>query len=282
MRAKVGAFFWPPVVPGTLGAHPAADRTFFAVRAPGAPGVTLCLFDDDAERQVPMTRTGDTWQAEVPGVDPGQRYGFRAQGVDPAKLLVDPYALELDRRYAYDPALGRPGVDTAALVPKAIVPTPWIDGPPPPPVFAPGGLIYELNVRGFTMRHPDVPADQRGTVAALAHPAVVAHFRKLGVAAIELMPIVAWIDERHLSPLGLVNAWGYNPVTPMALDPRLCPGGIEELRTTVAALRDAGISVILDLVFNHSGESDEDGPTLSFRGLDPATYARGPDGQLVN
>ena len=281
LKAKVGDLLWPPVVPGTLGAHPAQDGTWFAVRAPDARQVTLCLFDGDEERRVAMIRVGEQWQAEVRGVGPGQRYGYRTDA-DFSKLLVDPYAIELDRRYVYHPALGQPGVDTAAIVPKAIVPTPWIDGPPPPPLFAPGGLVYELNVRGFTMRHPDVPAEARGTVAALAHPAVVAHFRKLGVAAVELMPIVAWIDERHLPPLGLVNAWGYNPVTPMALDPRLCPGGIEELRATVATLREAGIGVLLDLVFNHSGESDEDGPILSFRGLDPSTYARTPHGRLVN
>ena len=284
LRRKVGALLWPPVVAGTLGAHPSAGRTWFAVRAPDATSVTLCLFNGDAERHVAMTRAGERWQVEAPGIGPGQRYGYRAAGpgLDLAKLLVDPYALELDRRYAYDAALGTPGIDTAALVPKAIVPTPWVDGPPPPPLFAPGGLIYELNVRGFTMGHPDVPEHQRGTVAALAHSAVIAHLKKLGVAAVELMPIVAWIDERHLPPLGLVNAWGYNPVTPMALDPRLCPGGIEELRAAVAALRDAGIGVILDLVFNHTGESDADGPTLCFRGLDPTAYARTPDGGLVN
>ncbi|HEX4272899.1 MAG TPA: hypothetical protein VHZ32_16025, partial [Rhizomicrobium sp.] len=123
---------------------------------------------------------------------------------------------------------------------------------------------------------------QRGTIAALAHPAIVAHFQKLKVSAIELMPIVAWIDERHLPPLGLHNAWGYNPVVPMALDPRLAPGGIEELRTTVAALREAGIGVILDLVLNHTGESDIAGPVLSLRGLDNRCYAHAPDGSLVN
>ncbi|SFP68157.1 glycogen debranching protein [Sphingomonas rubra] len=280
-RRRVGDYFWPPVVPGTLGAHPVEGRTHFAVRAPDATRVTLCLFDGDTERWVPMVRAGDQWQADVPGIGPGQHYGYRTDA-DFRKLLVDPYALELDRRYAYDPALGQPGIDTTALVPKAIVPVPWQDGPPPPPLFTPDGLIYELNVRGFTMLHPDVPPEQRGTVAALAHPAVVAHFRRLGVAAIELMPIVAWIDERHLPPLGLINAWGYNPVTPMALDPRLCPGGIDELRTTIATLRENGIGVLLDLVFNHTGESDGSGPTLSFRGLDPTTYARTPDGALVN
>ena len=132
------------------------------------------------------------------------------------------------------------------------------------------------------MRHPDIPPEQRGTIRALAHPAIIAHLQKLRVAAIELMPTVAWIDERHLAPLGLTNAWGYNPIAPMAIDPGLAPGGVADLRETVAALRAAGIGVILDLVFNHSGESDALGPTLSLRGLDDASYARHPDGTLVN
>uniref|UniRef100_UPI002638B8B3 glycogen debranching enzyme n=1 Tax=uncultured Sphingomonas sp. TaxID=158754 RepID=UPI002638B8B3 len=153
---------------------------------------------------------------------------------------------------------------------------------PPPRLFQPGGLIYELNVRGFTMRHPDVLPEQRGTLAALAHPAIIAHLQKLGVAAVELMPITAWIDERHLGALGLTNAWGYNPVVPMALDPRLVPGGVAELVSTIAALRGAGIGTILDLVFNHTGESDIHGPTLSFRGYDPQAYAAAPDGTLIN
>ena len=133
------------------------------------------------------------------------------------------------------------------------------------------------------MRHPDVPEQQRGTVAALAHPAVLDHLTRLGVDAVELMPIAAWIDERHLAPLGLRNAWGYNPVVFLAPDPRLCPGGIAELADTVAALHDAGIGVILDVVFNHTGEGDAGGPTLSLRGLDaPAYFRHEPDGRLVN
>ncbi|GAA3253747.1 hypothetical protein GCM10020258_11060 [Sphingomonas yabuuchiae] len=156
------------------------------------------------------------------------------------------------------------------------------DRHPAPPLFRPGGLIYELNVRGFTMRHPAIPPEQRGTLAALAHPAVLDHLRKLGVAAVELMPITAAIDERHLPPLGLRNAWGYNPVVPMALCPERVPGGVAELASTVAVLRQAGIGVILDLVFNHMGESDIHGGTLSFRGLDPDAYARTTDGTLIN
>lgn len=263
----------------SLGAEVVDGGTRFAVRS--ATPVTLCLFDDAGERQIPMTGADGVWHAEVEGVGVGTHYGYRAAS-DPAKLLVDPYAIQLDRPFRYDPCLGEPGIDTTALVPRAIV-TPPATAPVAPPLFTLGGLIYELNVRGFTMLHPDVPEAQRGTIAALAHPAVIAHLKTLNVAAIELMPIVAWIDERHLPPLGLTNSWGYNPVVPMAIDPRLAPGGVPELIETVAALRSAGIGVILDLVFNHTGESDRLGPTLSLRGFDEALYyAHAPDGSLVN
>ncbi len=263
------------------------------MRAPRAEAVTLCLFDGEAETRVPMVRSGmgedRDWLAEAP--PPGTRYGLRSAGTwapehglwfDPAKLLVDPRAVQLDRPFTYSPALSTYGVDTAAIVPRAVMPGALADVPRAPPCFKRGGLIYELNVRGFTMLHPEVPPALRGTVAALAHPAVLAHLEKLHVSAIELMPITAWIDERHLPPLGLSNAWGYNPVAMMALDPRLCPGGVAELRDTVAALHARGIGVILDLVFNHTGESDVLGPILSFRGLDNAAYAHAPDGSLIN
>ena len=267
-----------------LGAHVGPHGTSFAVRAPAAEAVWLCLFDGAVERRVAMTRDGAIWRAEVPGAGEGTRYGYRTDGpppLDAAKLLIDPYATTLDRAFAYDPALTERGVDTAALVPRAVV-SASLPLALAPPVFRHGGLIYEVNVRGFTMQHPDVPEAQRGTIAALAHPAVIAHLTKLGADAVELMPIVAWIDERHLPPLGLANAWGYNPVVPMALDPRLAPGGVAELRETVASLREAGIGVFLDLVFNHTGESDELGPTLSLRGLDDAAYARDGAGRLIN
>jgi glycogen operon protein len=252
----------------------------FAVRSAATP--TLCLFEEDNERHAAMHGADGVWRADVPGIGAGALYGFRT-AADPAKLLVDPYAVVLDRPFRYDPQLCEPGVDTAALVPRAMVVEHDDTASPPPPLFRPGGLLYELNVRGFTMLHPDVPEAQRGTIAALAHPAIIAHLSALRVAAVELMPIVAWIDERHLPPLGLTNAWGYNPVVPMALDPRLAPGGIDELRDTIATLRAAGIGVILDLVFNHSGESDVHGPTLSMRGFDERLYyAHAPDGTLIN
>jgi glycogen operon protein len=251
----------------------------FTVRSPTAGAVWLCLFDGNDERRVAMTRDGADWHVAV-SVEPGATYGFRTD-LAPGKLLVDPRATVLDRPFVYDPCLSEPGADTAALVPRAIV-TASLPPLDLDPVFAPGGLIYEVNVRGFTMRHPDVPVAQRGTIGALAHPSIVSHLKAIGVTAVELMPVTAWIDERHLPPLGLANAWGYNPVVPMALDPRLAPGGVHELRETVLALRAEGIGVILDLVLNHSGESDLAGPTLSFRGLDPAAYAHAPDGSLVN
>lgn len=274
-----------------LGAQVAGGRTRFAVRAPLAEGIDLCLFDGEAESRHAMARHGDVWTADISSDLTGTRYAYRAQGrydpennlwFDPAKLLVDPYALTLDRRFIQHPRLAAYGEDTADIVPCAIVTGQLLEVPIQPPRFQRGGLIYELNVAGFTALHPDVPPDQRGTIAALAHPAVIAHLRKLHVSAVELMPIIAWIDERHLPPLGLANHWGYNPVAMMALDPGLCPGGVAELRETVAALHEAGIGVILDLVFNHSGESDVDGGTLSLRGLDPAAYARAADGTLIN
>jgi len=277
----------PKAVPGVT-ITPSGVR--FAVVSRDAEQLTLCLFDDGKEVGLPMLRDGDLHHLVVADIRPGQAYGYRATGpwapdkghlFDDSKLLVDPYALALDRAFVFDPRLSKRGFDTAALVPKSIVCDP-VDVPVEPPKFPPGGLIYEINVRGFSLRHPEIPPALRGTIAALAHPAITSHLTKLKVDAVELMPVTAWIDERHLPPLSLHNAWGYNPVVPMALDPRLAPGGIAELRDTVAALHRAGIGVILDLVLNHTGESDVLGPTLSLRGLDSRYYARESDGVLIN
>lgn len=238
-----------------------------------------------------MPRIGENWAITLPEDLAGHAYAYRARGewapgrglwFDPTKLLVDPYAVHLDRRFTQAPHLAEYGADTADIVPRAVVPRALPPLPHQPPMFTRSGLIYEINVRGFTMLHPDVPQHLRGTVAALAHPAIIVHLQKLHVTAVELMPITAWIDERHLPPLGLANAWGYNPVAMMALDPRLCPGGLAELRDTVAALHRAGIGVLLDLVFNHTGESDIFGGVLSLRGLDNSAYAHAPDGSLIN
>ena len=262
-----------------------------------AERIWLCLFDGEREvERIALDRgTTGVFSAVVPGVGVGAQYGLRADGpyaparglwFDPAKLLADPRAVALDRPFAYAPQLAAPrdaGVDTASLMPKAVVTALPPPRRPAAPLFRPGGLIYEVAVRPFTMLHPEVPVGLRGTVAALAHPAVVEHLLRLGVDAVELMPVTAWIDERHLGPLGLVNGWGYNPVVFLAPDPRVCPGGIGELAATVATLRAAGIGVILDVVFNHTGEGDAHGPTLSLRGLDATAYFRHePDGRLAN
>ncbi|RUW35804.1 MULTISPECIES: glycogen debranching protein GlgX [unclassified Mesorhizobium] len=283
----------------SLGATITDDGIRFAAWSSSARRLWVSIFDDGGTHEVErleLKPEGDgMYTLFVPGLTPGTRYGLRADGeyvperglwFDPEKLLTDPYAIEIDRAYQYHWRLAakrNEGADTAALMPKTVaraLPKPLSARPP---LFQPGGLIYELNVRSFTKLHPDVPEAQRGTIAALAHPVVIGHLKRLGVSAVELMPITASIDERHLPPLGLSNAWGYNPVTFMALDPRLAPGGLTELRDAVAALRKAGIGTILDLVFNHTGESDRLGPTLSLRGLDAQTYYRHlPDGRLAN
>ncbi|MBY5364619.1 glycogen debranching protein GlgX [Rhizobium leguminosarum] len=269
----------------------------FAVWSHHAAQIELCLFEDDGNREfarLPMGRDSNyIHRLFVDGLKQGARYGYRADGIyapdnglwyDPSKLLIDPYAKQIDRPFRYDPRLGIYGEDSQDLMPKAIVTTD-IPAAISKPLFKPGGFIYEVAVRPFTILHPDVPQAERGTVAALAHPSVIAHLKRIGVDAVELMPITAWIDERHLPPLGLTNGWGYNPVAFMALDPRLVPGGMTELRKTVATLHAEGIAVILDLVFNHTGESDRYGATLSLRGLDNLHYYRHAQnwpGELVN
>ncbi|MBX3575918.1 MAG: glycogen debranching protein GlgX [Rhizobiaceae bacterium] len=281
-----------------LGAHVEDGGVRFAVWSGAAERVWVCLFSrygwEESDR-IELAPAGDgLFTGFVPGMGEGERYGLRADGrydppagfwFDPWKLLVDPYALRIDFPYRYNATCAAPRwqqSDTGGIVPKALVTTPRAV-PRQAPLFRPGGLIYEVAVRAFTRLHPSVPEEQRGTVAALAHPAVVEHLVRLGVGAVELMPVTATIDERHLPALGLRNAWGYNPVTFMALDPRLAPGGIAELRDAVAALHAAGIAVILDVVFNHTGESDALGPTLSLRGLDNRAYYRhDAAGRLVN
>ncbi|PPQ28886.1 glycogen debranching protein GlgX [Rhodopila globiformis] len=277
--------------PEPPGVSVAGDGINVAVVAPHAEAIAISLFDaqdnETARLRLPE-RTGPVFHGHIPGVPAGTRYGLRAYGpwdpgnghrFNPAKLLIDPWATAIDRPVRLHPLLfdvpaPRPD-DTAPLMPKAIV--------QPPPVLAAAArpafdwdrqVIYELHVRGFSMTHTDIPPAIRGTFAALGHPASIAHLTRLGVTAVELMPCAAWTDERHLPALNLTNYWGYNPVAFLAPDPRLAPGGWAEIRAAVDALHAAGIAVILDVVLNHSGESDELGPTLSLRGLDNATYYR--------
>lgn len=283
--------------PEPLGATPTATGTNFAVFSADAGSIHVCLYDRAGEverRRVRLpARSGDVHHGHIEGVGPGDRYGLRAEGpwrpeagrrFNPAKLLVDPYAVAIDRPFQLADALfdarrlGAAGdaVDSGPFVPKAIVTGP-VDRPAPrlaPPIAWDRQVIYELHVRGFSKLNPAVPEPIRGTFAGLGHPASIVHLKRLGVTTVELMPVAAWLDERHLPPLGLTNYWGYNPVAWMAPDPRLAPGGFAEVAAAVAALHAAGIAVILDVVFNHSGESDHLGPTVSMRGLDNASYYR--------
>jgi glycogen debranching enzyme GlgX/4-alpha-glucanotransferase len=276
--------------PEPLGVTPDARGANVAVFSAHAEAIELCLFNDDDEEIARIrlpARSGDVFHGHIEGLSEGQRYGFRAYGPDapeaghrfnPAKLLVDPYALALDRAFALHPSLFAYGetahADSAAHAPKAIVTTPCHANALRPKHPWRDTIIYELHVKGFTALHPDIPQHLRGTFAGLAHEAAIAHFERLGVTTLELLPCAAWIDERHLPKLGLSNYWGYNPIAMLAPDPRLAPGGWREVREAVARLHGAGLEVILDVVFNHTGESDEFGPTVSFRGLDNVSYYR--------
>ncbi len=253
--------------------------------------ILVSVFEDGEEvARLPLgERLGDMHMGFIPGLAAGMHYGLRAEGpwapehghrFDKAKLLLDPYATALTAPFQHHPDLMRPGAETSGLVPKAIAGHAPADAQPLPPHRP--SFIYEIPVRAFTRLHPDVPPERRGTVAALAEPVIIDHLKRLGVDTVELMPLTAWIDERHLPALGLSNAWGYNPVSFMAPDPRLAPGGLAEVRAAVAALHEAGIRVVLDMVLNHSGESDIHGTTLSFRGLDNALYYRHAGGTPIN
>ncbi|MCS0504376.1 glycogen debranching protein GlgX [Ancylobacter mangrovi] len=296
-----------PGSPEPLGVTADARGVNVAVFSAHAERIEFCLFDAKGEREVARlalsARTGDVFHGHIGGVPPGARYGLRAAGpwapqeghrFNPYKLLVDPYASRLDRPFVLAPALfdtrahgaPRDEVDSAGLVPKAIVAHPTAEPPSRAGSFPwDDEVFYELHVRGFTRQHPAIPLEMRGTFAALAQPPALEHLVKLGVTTVELMPSMAWIDERHLPPLGLTNYWGYNPVVFGAPDPRLAPGGFTEVRRAIEALHEAGIRVVLDVVLNHTGESDVFGPTISLRGLDNATYyrhAREDAGRLIN
>ena len=284
--------------PGPLGLTLTAGGANVAVYSAHASAIELCLFDSKGEAEIERlrlpARTGDVFHGYIEGISEGQRYGLRAYGpfapkdghwFNPTKLLTDPYALALDRPFGFSPAMLGSRLDagefspdptgSAPFVPKAIAVAPAAAAPRPR-AKRPWAdtVIYELHVRGFTKQHPHVPKDLRGTFAGLAHPAAIEHLVKLGVTCAEIMPAAAWADERHLYAAGLSNYWGYNPVALMAPDPRLAPGGWAEVAASVAALQDAGIEVIVDVVLNHTGEGDQYGPTLSLRGLDNASYYR--------
>jgi len=262
-----------------LGVSLTPDGVCVAIPAPGLSRLEFCVWDAARETRHALTqRLGDVFHGVIPAIVAGTQYGLR--GDDPSKLLIDPWARRLAGPIRLHASQFTPGEQSGPHTAKAVVEAPL----PPAEPFLPDGprVIYELHVKGFTQRHPEVPPALRGTFAGLAHPAAIAHLVTLGITHVQLMPCAAWVDERHLPPLGLSNHWGYNPVAFLVPDPRLAPGGMAEVRAAVAALAAAGIGTIFDVVLNHSGESDAQGPTLSLRGLGEAHWYRMRDGALAN
>jgi isoamylase len=299
----------PAALPGEpfpLGATPGPTGTNFAVVS-AADGVQLCLFDaDGTETQVPLRdRDGEVWHGFVPGVRAGQAYGYRATGpydphrglrCNPAKLLLDPYtrAIEGEVRfgpevlgYAVDDHDVASGLDSAGHVPRSLVVDtafPVSQGTRPHYSYA-DTVLYEIHVKGFTAAHPAVPEELRGTYAGLAHAAPLAHLVDLGVTAVELLPVHHSVSEPFLPDRGLTNYWGYNTIGYFAPHAGYSaavragqPGGqVAEFRAMVDAIHQAGLEVILDVVFNHTAEGDHLGPTLCHRGLhNPAYYRLDP------
>ena len=290
--------------PGTaypLGATYDGVGTNFALFSSVAERVELCLFDDaGAEDRVHLHEMdGFVWHGYLPGVGPGQRYGYRVHGpydpaaghrCNPAKLLLDPYAKAIDGSVAWDAAVfsyefGSPekrnDEDSAPHVPRSVVVNPYFDwaADRPPGMPYHESVIYEAHVRGLTMRHPGVPEAERGTYLGMSHPAVIEHMRGLGVTAVELMPVHQFVTDSFLTERGLANYWGYNTIGFFAPHNAYSFAGtrgeqVQEFKSMVRALHEAGIEVILDVVYNHTAEGNHLGPTLSLRGIDNAAYYR--------
>ncbi|MCI4678713.1 glycogen debranching protein GlgX [Rhodoblastus acidophilus] len=276
-----------PGSPEPLGLSLAGGGANIAVFSETAHQIDLCLFDASGRFELARLalpgRTGPIFHGFVPGMSAGALYGLRAHGpwrpeeglrFNANKLLLDPFALAIDRPARLHDSLFDFDSDSGPFAPKAIAAAPPFARPNRPKIPWSETIIYELHARGFTRALGSLPEKARGTFAGLAHPAAIAHLKLLGVTTLELMPCAASIDERHLRDAGLTNYWGYNPIAFRAPDPRLAPGGWREVRESVATLQDAGFEVLIDVVLNHSGESDAGGPTLSLRGLDNAVYYR--------
>lgn len=285
-----------------LGAVYDGSGTNFSLFSEVADRVELCLFDQEGGEQrfdLPEV-TGYCWHGYLPEVEPGQRYGFRVHGpwdpsqghcCNPSKLLLDPYAKAIDGHVRWDEAVfgylfdkgpdNRSDSDSAPFVPKSVVHQPHFDWSGDRRLQLPwhGTIIYEAHVKGLTARHPEVPEELRGTYAGVAHPAVVDHLKALGVTVVELMPVHFFVHDKHLVDQGLKNYWGYSsigylaPQNEYAADRR--PGGVvAEFKQMVKTLHQAGMEVILDVVYNHTAEGNHLGPMLSFKGIDNAYYYR--------
>ncbi|MBE9136814.1 glycogen debranching protein GlgX [Nodosilinea sp. LEGE 07088] len=306
----MGMQVWPGR-PHPLGATWNGSGTNFALFSENATAVELCLFDRyDQETRVPLTEVDNyVWHGYLPGVEPGQRYGFRVHGphdpengqrFNPHKLLIDPYALALDGDVRFDPAifgydisatddddlgnldLSFSEVDSAPHMPKAVVVDSTFDweGDRAPDTPWHRTIIYETHVKGLTQRHPEVPENLRGTYGGLAHPAVIEHLTRLGITAVELLPVHHFqANPGHLANTGLRNYWGYDSLGYFAPYGGYSSAGqqggqVNEFKHMVKALHRQGIEVILDVVYNHTGEGSHLGPILSLRGIDNAAYYR--------
>jgi len=278
----------------------------FAVYSANATSVVLCLFDsqDDNEsvRLKLSERSGHVWHGYVPGIQPGQLYGFRVEGpyepqnghrFNSNKLLIDPNTKAIagtidwhDALFGYpigapEKDLGFDKNDSAPYIPKSVVIDShfdWEDDKAPDIPYH-RSVIYEAHVKGLTRLHPEIPEEIRGTYAAISHPVMIKYFKELGITSIELMPVHHFITDRHLKEKGLTNYWGYNTIGYFAPDVRYSSSGakggqVTEFKQMVKELHKAGIEVILDVVYNHTGEGNHMGPTLSFRGIDNALYYR--------
>jgi len=278
----------------------------FSLYSERATSVELCLFDavDASHCECVTLRecTGYVWHCYLPGIRIGQLYGYHVQGpydpehgdrFNPAKLLIDPYARAVCGPLNWDAPvfgykIGDPKEDLSCDtsddawgVPKGVVTTSHFDWENDRPPLTPlhDSIVYELHVKGFTARHPEIPEELRGKYAGLAHPVAIDYLKKLGITAVELMPVHDFVDDKHLRERGLRNYWGYNSVNFFAPEARYSASGdrgdqIGEFKAMVKALHRAGIEVILDVVYNHTAEGNQMGPTLSFRGIDNATYYR--------
>lgn len=296
-----------PGKPYPLGATWDGQGVNFALYADNATGVDLCFFnstEDETEtaKFKLVERSHHVWHAYIDGAKPGQLYGYRVHGpfdpanghrFNPSKLLIDPYAKAIagtidwsDALFGYeighlDEDLSYSEIDSAPYIPKCVVIDEDFDweGDQPPMCPYHKSIIYETHVKGFTKMHPDIPEEIRGTYAALGHPVTVKYLTDLGITAVELMPVHHFIVDRHLKERGLSNYWGYNTIGFFAPDARYSSSGVQgqqvvEFKQMVKALHKAGIEVILDVVYNHTGEGNHMGPTLSFRGIDNAAYYR--------
>jgi len=290
-----------------LGATYDGAGTNFAIFSEVADKVELCLFDEGGpggsgtETRVRLREVdGFVHHGYLPTVEPGQLYGFRvhgphdpAQGLrcNPNKLLIDPYAKAVDGPVTWDEAVfgypfsdpaARSDADSAPFVPKSVVVNPFFDWGSDRPPKTPYNetVIYEAHVRGLTIAHPDIPEPLRGTYTGLAHPVMIEHLKNLGVTAVELMPVHEFLDDHHLQQKGLSNYWGYNTVAFLAPHHAYAMGNnrpgnqVQEFKAMVRDLHDAGIEVILDVVYNHTAEGNDRGPTLSMRGIDNHAYYR--------